>query len=367
MSNGDVQEMKSMDPAFWKNKKVFVTGHTGFKGAWLCLWLHAWGASVTGYSLKPPTEPNVFELCRLDEWVDSHIADVRDLEKLSAALSAAAPDIVIHMAAQPLVRTSYAAPAETYGVNLMGTVHVLEAVRRAVQQGVPIRAVVNVTTDKCYENREWVWGYRETDPLGGSDPYSGSKACSELITATYRESFFSPGSSHPVAVGTARAGNVIGGGDWAADRLVPDAIKALSQGDPVAVRYPHAIRPWQHVLAPLHGYLLLAQRLAEHGASYAEAWNFGPSEADMVPVEQLVSRLCRLWGPGASYRTEPGVHPREAGYLMLDCSKARRTLGWAPRWNLDESLTRIVEWAKAYERQEPMRDVCLRQIRDYTG
>lgn len=355
-----------MDAEFWKNKKVFVTGHTGFKGSWLCLWLRALGASVTGYALKPPTEPNLYELCRLDEWVDSHIGDIRDARRLSETLAAAAPDIVIHMAAQPLVRASYANAAETYEINAMGTVYVLDAVRQAVQGGVPIRAVLNVTTDKCYDNREWVWGYRESDALGGSDPYSGSKACSELITATFRESFFAPAASGPsVGIATARAGNVIGGGDWAPDRLIPDTVAAWLEGRPVRIRYPQAVRPWQHVLAPLHGYLLLAQKLAESGTSYAGSWNFGPGEADVLPVERVVETLCGLLGNGASYETEPGDHPHEARFLMLDCSKAKRTLGWEPHWNLPTALAKIVEWVRAYEQKRDMRDVCLSQIGDY--
>ncbi|WP_049762617.1 CDP-glucose 4,6-dehydratase [Citrifermentans bemidjiense] len=354
-----------LDSCFWRGKKVFLTGHTGFKGGWLSLWLSMLGAQVTGYALTPPTVPSLFELCRVGETVDSVIGDVRDAEKLAAALKAAAPEIVIHMAAQPLVRDSYLNPVETYGINVMGTVHLLDAVRRC--QGV--KAVVNVTTDKCYENREWIWGYRENEPMGGYDPYSNSKGCSELVTSAYRNSFFNPASyqSHGVAVATARAGNVIGGGDWAADRLVPDAIGALMRGEPIRIRNPHAIRPWQHVLEPLSGYLLLAQRLYEEGPRFASAWNFGPSDDDAKPVEWIVRNLCAVWGGDPSYQVDDGEHPHEAHYLKLDCSKACSELAWQPRWKLEEALERIVDWTRAYLNDEDLREVCFQQITAYAG
>ncbi len=354
-----------INAGFWQNKQVFVTGHTGFKGAWLSIWLQAMGAKVTGYALDPPTEPSLFALARVDELLTSIIADVRDPERLQRELVHAAPEIVIHMAAQPLVRDSYKIPVETYATNVMGTVHLLEAVRACPS----VRAVVNVTTDKVYENREWVWGYRENEPFGGHDPYSNSKGCSELVTAAYRSSYFNPSDydRHGVAVATARAGNVIGGGDWANDRLIPDMIRAILSNEPVQIRNPHAIRPWQHVLEPLSGYLLLAQRLYEEGGSYASGWNFGPTEEDARAVEWLVKRLCSAWGVGAGYVLDHGEHPHEAHYLKLDCSKARIELGWSPRWDLDKALQSIVDWTKVYQSHGDLRAECLRQISMYGG
>jgi len=356
-----------MDPLFWKGKKIFVTGHTGFKGSWLCLWLHALGASVTGYSLAPPTEPNLYRLCRLEDWVTtSHLADIRNFNSLSTALQHAAPDLIFHFAAQPLVRQSYQNPLESYQTNIMGTVHLLEAVRRAANRGIPIKAVINVTSDKCYENQEWIWGYRETDPLGGKDPYSNSKACAELVTASYRETFFKD-SDHSVAVATVRAGNVIGGGDWAKDRLVPDVLRSFLEEKPVRVRYPKAVRPWQHVLEPLHGYLLLAQKLVVEGGTFAEAWNFGPDEQDVRTVEQVVKDLCEKWGGNASYELEQGNHPHEARILKLDSSKAKLRLGWHPQWDLDMALTKVIEWIKAYQHKEDLRLICLKQIDEFVS
>jgi CDP-glucose 4,6-dehydratase len=349
---------------FWQGKKVFMTGHTGFKGSWLCLWLSQLGADVTGYALEPPTDPSLFELARVGELVDSCIADVRDLERLKTEMLKASPDVVIHMAAQPLVRDSYRIPVETYSINVMGVVHLLEAVRSCPN----VKAVVNVTTDKCYENREWIWGYRENEPLGGFDPYSNSKGCSELVTASYRSSFFNPGrfAEHGVGLASARAGNVIGGGDWAGDRLIPDIIRAILAGDPVRIRNPHAIRPWQHVLEPLSGYLALAQRLYEDGAEYAESWNFGPADEDARPVEWIVQRMCRQWGAGAHYEIDEGDHPHEAHYLKLDCSKARSGLGWHPRWNLEKALDSIIGWTQSYRSGDDLQKICLEQIADYT-
>jgi len=355
------------DVNFWKNKRVFVTGHTGFKGSWLCLWLNRLGARVAGYALAPQTEPSLFKETRIGELVSSTIADIRDLEALQAALAEARPEIVIHMAAQSLVRDSYRIPVETYGVNVMGTVNLLEAVR-----GCPsVRAVVNVTTDKCYENREWLWGYRENEPMGGYDPYSSSKACSELVTAAYRSSFFNTQQFPHVTpqqgatVATARAGNVIGGGDWSLDRLIPDCIRAILAGEPVAIRNPHAIRPWQHVLEPLSGYLLLAQRLCEEGAAFASAWNFGPLDEDARQVGWVVERLCASWGGGASFRLDNGEHPHEEHHLKLDCSKARAELGWRPRWTLEKALDLVVDWTRACREGKDLREVCLRQIGEY--
>ncbi len=355
------------DDNFWKGRSVFLTGHTGFKGAWLSLRLIKMGASVTGYALSPPTVPSLYELCRVDELTTSIIADIRDLSSLKAAMIQAQPEVVIHMAAQALVRDSYLMPVETYATNVMGTVHLLEAVRHCGS----VRAVVNVTTDKCYENREWAWGYRENEAMGGYDPYSSSKACSELVTAAYRRSFFTPSRSHAltpspaVAVATARAGNVIGGGDWGKDRLVPDCIRAFLKGEPVHLRNPNAIRPWQHVLEPLSGYMLLAQRLVQDGAKFADAWNFGPEDQDAQDVGWVVARLCKKWGSGAEYTIDDGIHPHEATYLKLDCSKARACLNWRSRWNLNTAIDAIVRWTKAYQDGIDLRQICMKQIDEY--
>ena len=352
----------AVNPEFWRGRRVLVTGHTGFKGAWLSLWLHALGARAAGYSLPPPTEPSLFELARVGELVEPAGGDVRDLEALTRAVADSCPEVVIHMAAQSLVRRSYQDPVETYATNVLGTVNVLEAVRRA---GAGVRAVVVVTSDKCYENREWVWGYREDEPVGGHDPYSSSKGCAELVTAAYRRSFFGAGGG--AAVASARAGNVIGGGDWAEDRLVPDVFRALLAGRAVAVRNPGAVRPWQHVLEPLGGYLLLAERLCEEGgARFAEAWNFGPAEEDAKTVAWVVERLLGMWGEAAPGWARDHVEgPHEARYLKLDCSKARAELGWRPRWRAEEALGASVEWYEAYRRGGDARSLALGQIDAY--
>ena len=353
-----------MDKTFWQGKRVFVTGHTGFKGSWLCLWLSQLGAKVHGYALAPPTKPSLFVLANVEEMIHHQLGDVRDAASLAAAMQNAAPDIVMHMAAQPLVRESYVKPVETYATNVMGTVHLLEAVRRCPS----VRAVVNVTTDKCYENREWPWGYRENEPMGGYDPYSSSKGCAELVSAAYRNSFFNPRDfdKHRVAIATARAGNVIGGGDWAADRLICDCVRSLLAGESIKIRNPHAIRPWQHVLEPLSGYLLLAQKLYTDGFNYADAWNFGPRDEDARPVEWIVKKICSLWGENADYQLEGGDHPHEAHYLKLDISKARGELNWQPRWDLDQALQSIVAWTKAYMRGDDLRALCLSQIQAFS-
>lgn len=346
---------------FFQRKKVFLTGHTGFKGSWLSLWLQQLGAQVTGYALVPPTNPSLFEVARVEQGMTSIIGDIRDGTTLTNAMRQAAPDIVIHMAAQPLVRRSYVDPVETYSTNVMGTVHLLEAVRQTPS----VRAVVNVTTDKCYENKEWAWGYRENEPMGGFDPYSSSKGCAELVTAAYRQSFFESSTINhqpSTAVATARAGNVIGGGDWAADRLIPDILRAIQNGQSVNIRNPHATRPWQHVLEPLSGYLALAEKLYTDGAAFAEAFNFGPAEEDAKPVQWIVEQLTQQWGDGANWKLDQAAHPHEAHYLKLDCSKAKIRLDWRPRWALAQALENISVWHKAHQRGDDMRELSSRQI-----
>jgi CDP-glucose 4,6-dehydratase len=309
----------------------------------------------------------MFDECGLEREVNSITGDIRDRSHLLTALLESNPDVVIHMAAQPLVRDSYHHPVETYETNVLGTVYLFEAVRQANQRGLAIKAVVNVTTDKCYDNKEWVWGYREYEPLGGFDPYSNSKACSELVTSAYRNSFFHPSSfdKHGVAIATARAGNVIGGGDWAIDRIVPDCFRALTAQKPVILRNPHAIRPWQHVLEPLSGYLLLARRLYEDGPRFAEGWNFGPNEGDARTVEWVVGQICKMWGKGATYAVQQTDDLHEAGFLKLDCSKANMELGWHPRWQLETAIKHIVEWMQAYNQGKDVKRLSLQQIERY--
>ena len=357
-------ESVAVNPLFWKGKRVFLTGHTGFKGSWLSLWLQSMGAQVVGYALAPPTSPSLFVATNAAEEMTSLVGDIRDFSSLSSAFLKYQPEIVIHMAAQPLVRYSYVNPIETYSTNLMGTVHLLEASRLAGS----VRAIVNVTSDKCYENHEWLWGYRENEPMGGHDPYSSSKGCAELVSSAYRSSYFSPMNyaNHGVALATARAGNVIGGGDWAEDRLIPDIMNAITHGSPVNIRNPLATRPWQHVLEPLSGYLLLAQKLYEEGASYAEGWNFGPSDEDAKPVLWITERLIDMWGEGACWTLDKNIHPHEAHHLKLDCSKAKARLDWYPRWHLEDALSAIVDWHRAYQHGKNMHELTLHQIRTYT-
>ena len=356
-AQGTVADMVSgaargaVDPAFWAGKRVFLTGHTGFKGSWLSLWLQRMGAELTGFALAPPTAPALFDEARVAAGMTSIIGDIRDREVLAGALVAANPDIVIHMAAQPLVRASYDDPVGTYATNVMGTVHLLEAVRQAPG----VRAACIVTTDKCYENREWPWGYREDEAMGGHDPYSNSKGCAELVTSAYRRSFFAAGAA---AIASGRAGNVIGGGDWATDRLIPDILRAVEEGEPVMIRNPLAIRPWQHVLEPLSGYLVLCQALWDDPAAAAQAWNFGPRDDDARPVQWIVERMCQLWGDGADWIRDESVQPHEANYLKLDISKARAGLGWQPRWSLGEALESIVAWHRAWLAGTDMHDYC---------
>lgn len=348
---------------FWAGKRVFITGHTGFKGGWLCLWLEQLGAEVTGYALDPPTTPSLFEVARIAQGMNSVIGDIRNIASLEIAMRGAAPEIVIHMAAQPLVRYSYIDPVETYSTNVMGTVHLFEVIRKMSS----VRAVVNVTSDKCYENREWIWGYRENEALGGYDPYSSSKGCAELVVSAYRTSFFNPlqYDKHGVALASARAGNVIGGGDWASDRLIPDILHAVSEKIPIMIRNPRAVRPWQHVLEPLSGYLLLASNLYQHGTAFAEAWNFGPLPEDAKPVSWIVEKMTDLWGAGASWQLDDAQHPHEAHYLKLDCSKAHAKLSWRPRWGLENSLEEIIVWHRYYLEGRDMRETTISQIQKF--
>jgi CDP-glucose 4,6-dehydratase len=340
-----------------------MTGHTGFKGSWLSIWLQRLGADLVGYALPPPTEPSHFELARVANGMKSLTGDVRDFTSLKRAISEQRPEIVLHLAAQSVVRASYDDPRETYETNVMGTVNVLEAIR-----AVPgVRSVVNVTTDKCYENREWVWGYREDEPMGGYDPYSNSKGCSELVTSAFRRSFFpqEQHAQHGVALASARAGNVVGGGDWTKDQLVPDVLRAFQKHEPVRLRSPHAVRPWQFVLEPLSGYLALAERLYRDGPTFAEGWNFGPVDEDAKTVEWIVDKLAAKWGDGAHWLADPGQHPHEAHFLKLDSSKARVRLGWAPRVRLEEALDWVVEWYRAQAAGGDVRQNTEEQIERY--
>jgi CDP-glucose 4,6-dehydratase len=352
-----------MNPSFWQGKKVFMTGHTGFKGSWFSLWLQEMGAVVKGYSLAAPTTPSLFVEANVAEAMCSEEGDIRDFLHLRESISNFKPEIVFHMAAQPLVRLSYEDPIETYSTNVMGTVYLLEAIKQVGG----VKAIVNITSDKCYENREWVWGYREDEAMGGYDPYSNSKGCAELVASSYRQSFFNADQYHlhGCALASVRAGNVIGGGDWAADRLIPDMLSAFSAGKPVEIRSPHAIRPWQHVLEPLSGYLTVAEHLFEHGPDFGEGWNFGPREEDAQPVQWLVEKLVQQWGGDASWYLSGGEHPHEAHYLKLDCSKAKMRLNWHPIWGLEETLGRIVNWQKAWLNGTDIKQHTITEIREY--
>jgi CDP-glucose 4,6-dehydratase len=316
------------------------------------------GAKVQGFAFAPPTSPSLFVEAKVGDLIQSNVGDIRDFAAISKVVKNFKPEVVFHMAAQPLVRYSYDEPLETYATNVMGTAHLLESIRSIDT----VRAVVNVTTDKCYENREWVWGYREDEAMGGYDPYSSSKACSELVTAAYRQSFLDKAG---IAVATARAGNVIGGGDWAKDRLVPDILRAFENKQPVLIRKPNSIRPWQHVLEPLSGYLLLAEKLCNEPKAFSQAWNFGPQDDDAKPVGWIVEAMANKWGKDASWSFDEGDHPHEAHYLKLDISKARQSLGWSPRWSLDQALDRTVEWHMAWMQGKDVRSQCFKQIEDY--
>ncbi len=350
----------AVSAAFWAGRRVLLSGHTGFKGGWLALWLQELGAEVFGYSLPAPEAPSLWQVARLAERVPGTLADIRDAQRVADAVAAFRPDIVLHLAAQPLVRESYRAPADTYATNVMGTLNLLEALRRCDS----VRAVLVVTSDKCYENREWLWPYRESDGLGGHDPYSSSKACVELLCASWRESFLRESG---IALATARAGNVIGGGDWSADRLLPDILRAWQAGQSLTLRYPQAVRPWQHVLEPLHGYLCLAQALAEQGNAVASAWNFGPDSDGLVSVGELVERLAQRWPGQARWTVEAAGQPHEAGLLALDSSQARARLGWRPRWSLQQAIERTLDWHQAWQTGEDMQTFSRAQIAAYQG
>lgn len=347
-----------MDRNFWNGKRVFITGHTGFKGGWLALWLADMQAEVSGYALPPPTTPNFFTVCGVEKRMATSINhDIRDANALSRALKQSQPEIVFHLAAQPLVHFSYQSPIETYEVNVMGTVNLLEAVRNIPS----IKAVVNITTDKCYDNREWVWAYREDEELGGNDPYSNSKACSELVTMAYRKSFLTSANIH---IASARAGNVIGGGDWALDRLIPDFFRTVTGKQKLVIRSPDAVRPWQHVLEPLSGYLMLAEKLFDKGEMYSQAWNFGPDESDVRSVRWIIEWLCKKI-PGATWQLDKISHPHESNFLKLDSSKVKSLLGWHPRWTIEQTLEKTLEWYKSYEDEAIITELSLKQIAEY--
>ncbi len=348
---------------FYFGKKVLITGHTGFKGSWLAIWLQHLGAEVIGYALDPPTDPSIYELCHVSDFITSIIGDVRNLEHLNSVIRREEPEIIFHLAAQSLVKRSYKEPVETYSTNIIGTAHLLEAVRRSPS----VKAVVIISSDKCYKNNEWYWGYRETDTLGGADPYSSSKGCCELVTASYIDSYFNPDkySQHQTAVAAARAGNVIGGGDWAEDRLIPDCIRNLHQQQTILIRSPDAVRPWQHVLEPLGAYLVLARNLYLNGTRFSGAWNFGPDYGDARAVRWVVAALIKLWGNEAAWEIDEDPHPHEANILKLDCSKAKTLLNWKPNWNLEQALEKTAAWYKAHFNQEDMLEVTLEQIRTF--
>lgn len=352
-----------LNRSFWKGRKVFVTGHTGFKGGWMVLWLNSLGAKVTGYALDAPTQPNLFEQAGVASTCNSIVGDVRDFSALKNAIDQTRPDVVIHMAAQSVVRRGYEDPIETYSSNVMGTVHLLESLRQLARPC----TVVNVTSDKCYENREFLWGYRESEPMGGHDPYSNSKGCAELVTSAYRDSYFSPASSkdHGIALGSARAGNAIGGGDWTCNQLIPDLMRAFIAGKSCLIRSPGAIRPWQFALECVGGYLLLAEKLSEDGATFASGWNFGPADDDAKPVSWIADTLVESWGKPASWTRDAASHPHEAHFLKLDASKAKAGLGWRPRLPLAQSLNWIVEWYRGFQSGADLRNLTVSQIERY--
>ncbi|NDH09650.1 MAG: CDP-glucose 4,6-dehydratase [Gammaproteobacteria bacterium] len=352
-----------INPLFWKDKKVFITGHTGFKGSWLSMCLMSLGADIKGFSLAPHSDFSLYHESGLSQQMHSEFGDIRDYESLLSSIKAFNPDIVLHLAAQALVRQSYHNPRETYGTNVMGTLNVFEAIRAVGS----VKVVINVTSDKCYENKEWFWGYRETDAMGGYDPYSSSKGCAELLTASYRQSYFHPEdyAQHGCALASVRAGNVIGGGDWSQDRLVPDILYAFQHSQAVMIRNPNAIRPWQHVLEPLSGYLMLAEKLYTNGPEYAEGWNFGPLSRNEICVGEIVKMLANSWGENANWNIDLSPQPHEAHFLKLDCSKAISQLGWYPKWSIYDVIPKIVNWHKAWMNGQEIFDYCLSEINDY--
>ena len=356
------EQLRAMDQNFWQGKKVLITGHTGFKGSWLTLWLNMLGANVSGYALEPLTQQDNFVLTGLDKKVKHKIGDIRNYELLQEYFCKVNPEIVLHLAAQPLVRESYNIPKDTYDINVGGTVNVLECCRQTEF----VKVIVNITTDKCYENKEWVWGYRENDRLGGYDPYSSSKACSELVTEAYRKSFFNPDtfSQHGKSLATVRAGNVFGGGDWQIDRIVPDCIRALEKCEPIIIRSPNAIRPWQHVLEPLSGYLQLAEQMYHNPTAYAEGWNFGPTDSSFLSVGSLVDQIVKVWGQGSWQDHSNPDAPHEADILKLDITKAKSQLGWSPKWDITKAVTETITWYQQYNTAN-MYDFCSKQITDY--
>jgi CDP-glucose 4,6-dehydratase len=352
-----------LNRTFWKGRNVLVTGHTGFKGSWLCLWLDALGAKVTGLALDPPTQPNLFQQAGVALSIRSVLMDIRDFPRLKTAVAECRPEVIIHMAAQSVVRRGYEDPIETYSSNVMGTVHLFEALRQLKHPC----TVLNVTSDKCYENREFLWGYRENEPMGGHDPYSNSKGCAELVTSAFRDSYFPPESleRHGVALASARAGNAVGGGDWTSDQLIPDVMRAFIEGRPCEIRNPCAIRPWQFVLEPLRGYLMLAEKLSQAPPRFASGWNFGPADSDARPVSWIADKLARSWGDNASWRRDETTHPREAHSLKLDASKAKALLNWHPVLPLSQALEWIVEWYRGYQASADLRKLTCSQIERY--
>ena len=350
----------AINKKFWEEKTILITGHTGFKGSWLSIWLNMFGANLHGYALQPDTKPNMFETAGVKKIIKSNISDIRDYNKLLAVIKKCQPQIIFHLAAQPLVRQSYKDPLETYQTNVLGTANLLEAARFVKS----VRAVIVITSDKCYENKESNYAYKESDPLGGFDPYSSSKACSEIVTAAYRNSFFKDSDT---AIASARAGNVVGGGDWAADRLVPDCIKAWIKNKTVEIRYPQAIRPWQHVLEPLAGYIILAEKLYKHGGKFARAWNFGPNENNIKNVAFLTDNIAKLWGKKAKWKITTKKQPHEAMLLKLNCSMAKTKLSWRPCWNIETTLEKTVQWYKTYlNNPKNIIDTTIEQINQYT-
>ena len=355
--------MEDMVKTTWDNRRVYMTGHTGFKGSWMSLWLASLGVKIHGYALPPESEPNLFGVAHISECIEHEEGDIRNLAQMESSVAAFKPEVVFHLAAQPLVRRSYASPIETYSTNVMGTAHVLDIIRRVPS----VRAVVIITSDKCYENREWLWGYREQDRLGGFDPYSNSKACAELVTEAYRNSYFPAArfAEHKVAIASARAGNVIGGGDWAEDRLIPDLVRGFLSGNPAAIRNPKAIRPWQHVLEPLAGYIALAEHLLQDGGKFGGAWNFGPGEEDAWTVGRIADALAGMWGSDVKWVHDAAENPHEAGYLKLDASKARLMLGWRPVLPIEQALRWVSDWVMSWRQGENMQAFSLRQIAEY--